>query len=115
MAYSIKQQIPCIVAFVVIGTLINFALDGCFILSKTLWLIPICAASLWLYGKLTMRQDNFELSHVFKKYWAPMIYMPIAGCWWQWHQYHCLSIYQVLAYFICMIMLFMIMERSIYD
>ena len=115
MDYSLKQQIPYILALIVIGTLINFALEGCFILSKTLWLIPICTISLWLYRKFPMIQDNFELSQVFKKYWAPMVYLPIAGCWWQWYQHHWISITQILLYFVCFIMMFVVMERSIYD
>ena len=115
MEYSFKQQLPYIVATIAVGIMLNYALDGTVVLSKIVWLVPISALSLYFIRWLQPKYGEFEISTVFKKYWPQMIYLPIAGCCWQWYTYKCISISQVLLYFVSFILLFVVMERSTYD
>jgi len=115
MEYSIKQQTPYIIAECIVCIMLNFGLKECFILSESLWTIPIVIASLAFVRWVPRTDSEFAIKNVFRKYLPPMIYMPLAMCGWQYYTYKHITLWQVPMVFLCCMLIFVIMEKSLYD
>lgn len=115
MEYSIKQQIPYIIAESIVCTLLNFGLKGSFIPSESMWTVPIVIISLAFVRWLPKTDSEFAIKNVFRKYLPPMIYLPLAMCCWQYYTYKHITLWQIPMIFLCCLLIFVIMERSLYD
>ena len=115
MNYSFKQQLPYIIGGSALTLIYQYHANGHLIWWQVVSCIPLVAISLWGFKKIAPIQEEFSIINVFKKYAHIMFIGACVSAYTFYKTNHYVSITNLVIVIVSMIMIFVIMERSLYE
>jgi len=115
MEYSFKQQLPYIIGVSALTYVYQYYAIGHFILWQAWSCVPMVILSLWIFKKLVHPAEEFSVVNVFKKYAHLIVMVPFLNAYMFYREHHYISITSVVITLVCTIMIFVMMERSLYN
>lgn len=115
MEYSIKQQLPYIIALTLLTLVYQYEINGYLIWWQALLSLPLIALSLWAISKILPRNNEFSIKAALKRYVLLVMMLTGANAYTFYMAHRYISLSNIAISIVSIVLMFVIMERSLYE